>query len=73
MRPPVHMPLPAITIAPPLTRLIAIDSSTLRHSVRFGSGGMLRARRCSARASSSNNSTCRRYTSEASMAIGLSR
>ena len=34
MRPPVHMPLPAITSAPFGMRLIAIDSSAVRQSLQ---------------------------------------
>ena len=40
MRPPLHIPLPATMIAPPRSRLIAIDSSAERQSFRFGSAGM---------------------------------
>ena len=73
MRPPVHMPLPAMTIAPCGMRLIAMDSSAVRHSVRFGRAGSARSRACHSRASSSNSSACFQYTPVASMAIGLSR
>ena len=37
MRPPVHMPLPAIMITPLLKRLIAMDSSGVGVDLRIGS------------------------------------
>jgi len=60
IRPPVHMPLPAMTIAPPRIVLMAIDSWAERHNCRFGSTGMPRsAALCAAPASSSYSSGCR--------------
>ncbi len=55
MRPPVHMPLPAMMIAPECIVLICMDWLAVRVNVRFGSNDSIGLLPHNSRASASNN------------------